>query len=96
MAGKRVVHGSAKKAKVALAALRGDKTLAQVAGQFGVHPTQVTLWRQRLEAGAASLFEDGRRKAASADGASEQDLYAEIGRLKMQMDWLKKKSTELR
>jgi transposase-like protein len=95
MAGKRAIHSSSKKAKVALAALRGDKTLSQVAGQYGVHPTQVTSWKQRLLDGAASLFEDGRRRKESSTGASEQELYAEIGRLKMELDWLKKKSTEL-
>lgn len=95
MAGKRVAHSSSKKAKIALAALRGDRTLSQVAGQYGVHPTQVTSWKQRLEELAASLFEDGRRRKESANGASEQELYAEIGRLKMELDWLKKKSGEL-
>jgi transposase len=95
MAGKRAVHSSTKKAKIALAALRGDKTLSQVAGQYGVHPTQVTSWRQRLEEGAASLFEDGRRRKETGTGATEEELYAEIGRLKMELDWLKKKSGEL-
>lgn len=94
MSGKRAVHSSSKKAKVALAALRGDKTVSQVAGQYGVHPAQVASWKQRLEEGASGLFEDRRRKK-SAEGVSEEALYAEIGRLKMELDWLKKKSTEL-
>ena len=95
MAGKRVVRSGSFKAKVALAALRSDKTLSQVAGQFGVHPQQVTLWKQRLLEGAADLFEDRRRKKGSDVSASEAELFEQIGRLRMELEWLKKKSAEL-
>ena len=82
------------KAKVALAAVRGDLTTAELASKFAVHASQVCSWKQRLLAGAAELFAEGRgpRDEQSAD---EQELYAQIGRLKMEVEWLKKKSIEL-
>jgi transposase-like protein len=82
------------KAKVALAALKGDLTTAELASKFAVHAGQVSSWKQRLLEGAAGLFADGRsqRDESSVD---EQELYAQIGRLKMEVEWLKKKSTEL-
>lgn len=95
MARKRTAHSAAFKAKVALTALRGDKTLAQIAGQFSIHPQQVTTWRQRLLDGAPDLFEDRRRKAAAGATSCETELYEQIGRLKMELEWVKKKSTEL-
>lgn len=82
------------KAKVALAAVRGDLTTAELASKFAVHANQVSSWKQRLLAGALELFADGRgRKEEQA--ADEQELYAQIGRLKMEVEWLKKKSAEL-
>ena len=94
MSRKRRVFGAAFKAKVALAAARGDKTTAQLASDFGVHTSQVTSWKKQLLAQAAELFEDGRgRRDESA--ADEQELYEQIGRLKMEVEWLKKKSAEL-
>jgi transposase len=91
---KRRVFGGAFRAKVALAAVKGDKTLAQLASQFSVHPTQVSAWRKELIDRAAELFED-RRKAKRDDEATPEELYEQIGRLKMEVDWLKKKSAEL-
>lgn len=90
MAGKRRVHGSLFKAKVALAALRGDKTLSEIASHFGVHPVQVSDWKKRLLEGAGDLFEDGRRKS-TATPSNEAELFEQIGRLKMELEWLKKK-----
>jgi len=94
MSRKRRVFGAAFKAKVALAAARGEKTTAQLASEFSVHTSQVTSWKKHLLEQAAGLFEDGRgRRDESA--ADEQELYAQIGRLKMEVEWLKKKSAEL-
>jgi transposase-like protein len=93
MAGKRGVHGAAFKAKVALAAARGDKTLSELARQFGLHPTQISSWKQRLLEGADSLFTDGRRKRTE-ERCDEQALYEQIGRLKVEVDWLKKKAAQ--
>jgi transposase len=94
MTRKRRVFGPAFKAKVALAAVRGDKTTAQLASEFSVHTSQVTAWKKQLLEQAAGLFEDGRvRRDETA--ANETELYEQIGRLKMEVEWLKKKSAEL-
>ena len=91
---KRRRHSASHKAKVALAAARGDKTTAELAAKFAVHASQVTAWKKQLLAGVPELFADGRsrQKETSAD---EQELYEQIGRLKMEVEWLKKKSTQL-
>ena len=94
MTRKRRMFSAAFKAKVALAAVRGDKTTAQLAGQFGVHTSQVTAWKKQLLEQAAGLFEDGRQRRDERV-ADEQELFEQIGRLKMEVEWLKKKSAEL-
>ena len=68
MTRKRRVFGAAFKAKVALAAVRGDKTTAQLASEFGVHASQVTAWKKQLLEQAAGLFEDGRAATRRAVG----------------------------
>jgi transposase-like protein len=80
------------KAKVALEAIRGIKTLNEIAQEFAVHPTQVGEWKKALLAQASGIF-DGKRGPKPVDpSASPERLYSEIGRLKMELDWLKKKS----
>lgn len=95
MSRKRRVFGGAFKAKVALAAVRGDKTTAQLASEYEVHTGQVTAWKQQLLEQAPQLFEDGRSKSREDSGANEQELYEQIGRLKVENEWLKKKSAQL-
>ena len=95
MSRKRRVFGPSFKARVALAATRGDKTTAQLASEFSVHTSQVTAWKKQVLEQAAELFEDGRRKPRDESTANEQELYEQIGRLKMEVEWLKKKSAEL-
>ena len=90
MAGKRRSCSGAFKAKVALAACRGDKTTAQLAAEYEVHVGQITAWKKQLLEGAAELFEDGRSKRAALDATNEQELFEQIGRLKMEVEWLKK------
>ncbi len=80
---------------MALAAIRGDKTTAQLASEFSVHTSQVTAWKKQLLEQATDLFEDGRRARPDERAANEQQLYEQIGRLKMEVEWLKKKSAEL-
>src|SRR4051812_24132798 len=92
MAGKRKIHTPPFKAKVALAAHKGDRTVNERAGQFDVHPPLTHAWKKHLRAGAEEVFE-GPAKAASADAEARQaELFEQIGRLKMELEWLKKKS----
>ena len=96
MAGKRRVFSNSFKAKVALAAIRGERTTAQLAKEFKVHTNQVSSWKAKLLADAAELFEDGRgRGSQKSDEPSAEELYEQIGRLKMELEWLKKKSAQL-
>jgi len=91
---KRRSFSAAFKAKVALAAARGDRTTAELASKFGVHCGQVTAWKKQLLTGAPELFADGRKRREESS-AAEEELYEQIGRLKMEVEWLKKKSAEL-
>ena len=93
MARKRRTFTAAFKAKVALAAVRGDKTTAELASKFSLHGNQVSSWKKQLLGGVAELFAEGR-SGSSRDSGDEQELYEQIGRLKMEIEWLKKKSTE--
>jgi putative transposase len=81
------------KAKVALAACRGDKTQSELSSQFEIHPNQISKWKAHLLEHLAELFEDGR-KSKKNDAPDESELYEQIGRLKMELDWVKKKSAE--
>ena len=88
---KRKSHSAAFKAQVALAALKGDKTANELAGQYGVHPTLIHTWKKQLLAGADQVFSNGS-KAATADAeAQKAELFEQISRLKMELEWLKKK-----
>ena len=92
MAGKRKSHSAAFKAQVALAALKGDRTVNELAGHFGVHPTLIHAWKKQLLAGAEAVFNTGAKADAGADGeAQKAELFEQIGRLKMELEWLKKK-----
>jgi putative transposase len=91
MAGKRKSHSAAFKAQVALAAVKGDRTVNELAGQFGVHPTLIHAWKKQLLAGAEQVFGNGARAAAGDAAAEKAQLFEQIGRLKMELEWLKKK-----
>ena len=77
------------KAKVALEAIKAQETINQIAARFEVHPHQVTQWKQQLLQQAPAAFE--LPAALSPDDGVKEELYAQIGRLKMQLEWLKKK-----
>ena len=82
------------KAKIALEAVRETKTIAEIAQKHQLHPTQINLWKKQLLDGAEDVFQDGRSKESKAvsDEPDSAELYEQIGRLKMQLEWLKKKS----
>jgi transposase len=81
-------HTPAFKAKVALAAIKGDRTLAQIAEQFDVHPNQVTSWKAQLEGGAAELFGPGGGQATTQPVVDVKALHAKIGELTLENDFL--------
>jgi putative transposase len=76
---------------VALEAVKGERTLNELAGHFEVHPSQVVQWKQRLVAGAGDLFSGGVERDAARDAELRDRLYQEIGQMKVALDWLKKK-----
>jgi transposase-like protein len=89
---KRKSHTAAFKAQVALAAVKGDRTVNEVAAQFGVHPTLIHDWKKKLLAGAATIFENGAKAAPAPADAHQAELFEQIGRLKVELDWVKKKA----
>lgn len=91
MARKRKQHAPAFKAQVALAALKNDRTVNELAAQYGVHPALIHGWKKQLLAGADQVFGNGT-KAVMADAEAEKaELFEQIGRLKMELEGLKKK-----
>jgi len=88
----RKKHNAAFKAKVALAAVRGDRTIAELASAFGVHPNQIYNWKKQMLDGAVSVFEGG---GAAAEGTVSEAqvglLYRQIGQLKVENDFLARK-----
>ena len=94
MAGKRKSHSAAFKAQVALAAIKGDKTVNELASQFGVHPTLIHGWKKQLLSGAEAVFASGAKGTGPPEDKSAE-LYEQIGRLKVELDWVKKKAAGL-
>jgi transposase-like protein len=95
MAGTRKTHSAAFKAQVAMAALKGDKTINELAGHHGVHPTLIHTWKKQLVVGAEDIFSKGSKAPATDHEALQAQLYEQIGRLQMELGWAKKKSAGL-
>ena len=90
MTGKRRRHSASFKAKVALEAATQTRTIAELAKTFQVHPVQISQWKKQLLDGAESLFRDGRRREQEEGQSLQAELYERIGRLNMEVEWLKK------
>jgi putative transposase len=80
------------KAKVALEAIKGQRTVQEIASHYEVHPSLVTQWKKQLLQGAAQVFLNGKMTAAGGDEELKAELYQQIGKLQVEVDWLKKKS----
>lgn len=80
---------------VALEAVKGLKTINQIAGEFNVHPNQVSTWKRQLFADGPAVFGNGHASAEPEQAVRETELYEQIGRLKMELEWLKKKAARL-
>jgi len=91
MAGTRKRHPAAFKAKVALEAAKQTKTVAELAKAFQVHPVQISQWKKQLLDGVEALFRDGRRRERDEGQARQAELFEQIGRLNMEVEWLKKR-----
>ena len=89
---KRRIHNAKFKAKIALEAARELRTAAELASEYQIHPTQINQWKKQLIASAPELFESASAKKQPDPDKLAAPLYEEIGRLKMELDWLKKKS----
>lgn len=81
-------HRPAFKAKVALAAVRGEKSLSELAEQFDIHPNQIWTWREQLLKGATDVFGDGEKSAQAAPTVDVKTLHAKIGELTLESDFL--------
>ena len=90
MGKKRIRHSADFKAKVALEALKGVKPVNELAGQYQVHPTQISQWKRQVQGGVREIFATARAKGDQDEEAVQAKLYEEVGRLKMELDWIKK------
>ena len=92
MSGMRKRYDGSFKARVALEAIRGDRTVAEIAATYGVHPNQISTWKKQALDELPKIF-SGRYEKTEAQGKELTDqLYQQIGRLKVELDWLKKKA----
>lgn len=89
----RKVFTGNQKAKVALEAIKNQRTLNEIAQEFGVHPTQIGVWKKVVLENAGQLFDEKRgKKSSQLVELDVENLYAKIGKLNMELEWLKKKS----
>jgi len=95
MKAKRKRHSAAFKAKVGLEALMGSKTVAEIAREYQVHPTQVSQWKSQVQQRLPEVFESGPSAQAVEAERQVERLEQKVGQLTMELDWLKKKSKQL-
>ena len=89
---RRRQHSAEFKFRVALEAAKESQTISELASRYGVHPTLVRNWKKQLMGEGATVFEHPSNSKAVESGVAEAELYEQIGRLKMELEWLKKKA----
>lgn len=92
MADQRKRHSASFKAKVALEAIKGQKTVSELASEYGVHPNLITKWKKQAVEELPGIFSGKKEKVEKENRELESELYRQIGQLKVELDWLKKKS----
>lgn len=94
--GQRKQYTAGFKAKVALEAIKGQRTVQQLGSIYGIHPNQITNWKKQLISEAAEIFTRGGVHGNEAVEQEKAELYQQIGKLQVELDWLQKKSGILR
>jgi len=92
MADQRKRYSASLKAKVALEAIKGQRTVSEIASEYGVHPNLITKWKKQVIEESPGIFSEKKEKVAKQSQELESELYRQIGQLKVELDWLKKKS----
>jgi transposase len=87
---KRRSHTNEFKARIALEAVRADRTINEIASEYKIHPNMVTKWKKQLMERLPDVFEHGMKE--KPDDAEKEELYKQIGKMKVELDWLKKKA----
>lgn len=95
MSGVRRRHSAGFKVKVVPEALKEEKTSAQLSGEYGVHPNQIAQWKKKVLSELPGIFSGKRKESIREQEKLESELYRQIGQLKVELDWLKKKSEHL-
>ena len=80
------------KGKIAVEAVKAQRTIQEIASHYSIHPNQVTQWKKQLVEGAAEIFSNGKAYEGEAAEQMKAELYQQIGKLQVELDWLKKKS----
>lgn len=92
MQGKRRKHSAQFKAKVAIESIKGEKTVAELSSFYGVHPNQISKWKKRALESLPDVFSKKHERENKDRETLEEELYKQIGQLKVELDWLKKNS----
>ena len=88
----RKKHSNELKARIALDAIRGQKTMSELASEYGVHANQIGRWKKQLLDAAPDIFSRGKNKEAEKNEVERDHLYKKVGQLQIEVDWLKKKT----
>lgn len=89
---KRKKHSADFKAKVAMEAIKEQRTVNEIASEYGIHPTQISQWKKEAKEGLSGVFSGEIVRKSEQDEELKEKLYSQIGQLKVEVDWLKKKT----